>query len=366
LVEAFQRLKAHPQLRRVAPDGAVTYSDPILAVAASWSSIAEEIGGAAVEGADLTNASMWKWAIIGVQAWINRGDKAFSEQAARVPKHPLRIEKDVYRVAVVGDAGYSGVPQQRVLFMMREAHTRNPFELIVHLGDTYFSAGEAEVLRHLLVPFSAIDARLVTLCGNHDLYHGPNGYLAALKVLKQPGRYFLIESPHWRIAALDTSLGATHTLRNEGKLDKVQLEWLNDLLIENDENNLILMSHHFIISGWDEHSEPLRLQLEQLARNRVFAWYWGHEHRCACYGRGTWGFHGASVGNGAFLEVWSSPSRATPVEWYGGKMRCSCPGIGANTYWPHGFLELELGPKYLKETYHFEGGERHSRVLTKP
>jgi predicted phosphodiesterase len=366
LHEAYGRLKDHPELRRVAPDGAVTYSDPILAVAASWGAIAEDIATASVEGDDLTESSIWRWAVTGVQAWINRGDKGMSELAARVPTRTLNINKDVARIAVVGDAGYRGVPQQRVILMIREIHERSPFDLIVHLGDTYFSAGEQEVLRHLLVPFSAISAPLVTLCGNHDLYHGPDGYLAALKVLKQPGRFFLIKTPHWRIAALDTSFGSARALRNDGKLDAVQLEWLNDLLVAKTKGDLILMSHHFIISGWDEPAKSLRLQLERLVRGRVFAWYWGHEHRCAYYDKGKWGFYGASIGNGAFLEKWSDAARTdTPATWHGGETRCSCSGIQENVYWPHGFVEIELRENRVTETYHLEGCETHVRELVR-
>jgi len=364
LNDAYRRLKENPELRRVAPDGAVTYSDPILAIAASWSTIAEDIAAASVEGDDLTESSMLRWAVTAVHAWINRGDKGMSELAACVPSGAIVIDKDVARIAIVGDAGYRGIPQQRVIFMIREAHERNPFDLIVHLGDVYFSAGEAEVLRHLLVPFSAIDARLVTLCGNHDLYHGPDGYLSALKVLKQPGRFFLIKTPHWRIAALDTSFGSARALRNDGKLDATQLKWLNDLLAAKTKGDLILMSHHFILSGWDEPAQSLQRQLGKLVRDRVFAWYWGHEHRCACYDKGKWGFYGASIGNGAFLEQWSPPSRAeTPAVWSGGDVRCSCDGIAPGTYWPHGFLELELRKGRVTETYHLDNGESHVRNL---
>jgi hypothetical protein len=363
LADAFRRLDENPGLRRLAPDGAIAYSDPVLSVAAMWCSVAEQVGAAAA-GDDLKKSSMWKWAIVGIQAWLNRSDKGLKELAARTPKRSRRIDKESARIAVVGDAGYSGVAQQRVIFSIREIHERKPFDLVVHLGDIYFSAGEAEVLRHLLVPFSYIDAPLVTLCGNHDLYHGPNGYLAALKLLKQEGRYFLIETPHWRIAALDTSLGAARILRDDGQLDKAQLDWLDEILLADSERPLILMSHHFMISGWDAPSEPLRAQLAQRVSNRVFAWYWGHEHRCACYDRGTWGFHGASVGNGAFLEPWSAPTRPRIIPlWYGKTTRCSCAGIRPNTYFPHGFLELELAPHLLKETYYLEGTKSHSRDL---
>jgi hypothetical protein len=207
---------------------------------------------------------------------------------------------------------------------------------------------------------------MYTLCGNHDLYHGPEAYLAALKVLRQPGRFFLIKTPHWRIAALDTSLGSARAARDDGKLDDTQFEWLKEQLADKRKGDLILMSHHFIISGWDTPAKSLRGQLAKLARDHVFAWYWGHEHRCACYDKGTWGFYGASVGNGAFLQEWTKPSDATmPATWSGGDSRCSCSEITPDLYWPHGFLELELSKDKIEETYHLDDGTSHLRVLTR-
>lgn len=198
--------------------------------------------------------------------------------------------------------------------------------------------------RNFLVPFSALrrsECPVYTLCGNHDLYYGAEAYLGAIKVLQQPGRYFAIENDHWRIACLDTSLAAARTLRNDGQLDEGQLNWLRKLMALRDGKRLVLMSHHFIISGWDSPAESLRRVLAEDARDKVFAWYWGHEHRAAAYDRQGHGFFGASVGNGAFPENWSLPSRlsrgagATTPVWFS-KSRCTCFG-GGSEYCPPGF-----------------------------
>jgi hypothetical protein len=367
LKEAMQRLEFNPKLRRLAPDGQITYSDPVLAVAASWALLGEGIREAGVKGSELKNSSLWKWALVGVDAWLHRRNDKLQELASRVPSKGVKILSKSCHIAVVGDAGYRGVVQDNVIDMIQEIHIARPFDLIVHLGDIYFSGGEIEVIRNLLVPFSAIEAPLVTLCGNHDLYHGAEGYLAALQILRQPGRFFLIETPSWRIAALDTSSGAARLLRNDGQLDKVQLEWLKELLGSKDPRPLILMSHHFIISGWDEPSLTLSTQVARLAKKGVFAWYWGHEHRCACYGPAGHGFYGASVGNGAFLEECLPASRMESLaDWDSSSVgRCACPGIKPETYWPHGFLELTLSPGKIEETYHLEHNIKHYRSLPK-
>jgi hypothetical protein len=364
LSQALQHLRIHPELRRLAPDGRVTYTDPILAVAFAWASIAEQqVGQAAAAGADLVNASIWKWALTGIHAWRNRRHSGFLDLAGRTPEKSVESSKARLRIAIVGDAGYSGIPQRNVIRMISDRHSKRRFDYVIHLGDTYFSGGEAEFLHHLLVPFGTIGAPFFTLCGNHDLYLGPDGYTSALKILKQPGRFFMIENSHWRILNLDTSLASTGVLRDDGRLDEVQLEWLERILTSSDPRPAILMSHHFIVSGWDQPAQSLVEQISDLARDRVHSWYWGHEHRCAFYDRGNWGFHGASIGNGAFLEEWSEPDpkRMQPT-WYA-KTRCSCSGMKDGLYWPHGFLEIALDPTGLQETFWLEGGIKQSRSL---
>ncbi len=214
------------------------------------------------------------------------------------------------------------------------------------------------MLTNFLGPYMDIGPPVLTLLGNHDLYFGAEAYAEALKVLKQPGRYFVIENTHWRIACLDTALAAERLLRNEGLLDPGQLSWLDELVA--DEKPLILMSHHFVVSGWGTISNGLKQQLSKRLKN-VFAWYWGHEHSCATYDKKDVGFYGACVGNGAFLEVWREPSRSPIPTWHA-MGRCNCYD-GRAKFWPHGYLELELHPEKIIENYHLEVGETHSRIL---
>lgn len=364
--EAEARLRDQPELRRRAPDGTVTYSDPVLAVAHYYARVAAEEGATAgPPGSELRDGSILRWIVVGVRSLFSRSKKELMDLAARVPTRTLRLDKEVARLGVVGDAGYQGKPQDQVLFLIREVHARKPFDLVIHLGDVYFAGSERDFFRHLLVPFDTLGIRLVTLCGNHDIYCGTAGYIGAMQLLQQPGRYFLVETPHWRIACLDTASAAGDAkIPVDGVLDPTQLEWLTRLLVDTDRRPLLLMSHHFILSGWDKPSAKLDQQIGRLIKDRVFAWYWGHEHRSACYGRGERGYYGACVGNGAFLERWSQPDPGRPVpEWYA-QTRCRCLGAKKPNDWPHGFLELELSAGEVRETWHLEGGETHLRLLS--
>jgi hypothetical protein len=147
------------------------------------------------------------------------------------------------------------------------------------------------------------------------------------------------------------------------------LEVFLDLLDARDARPLLLMSHHFITSAWNEEPSPaLAAQLRDRIRGRVFAWYWGHEHGCAAYKRvRPYGYYGALVGNGAFRERRTAPRvMEKPIEWHP-VGRCSCYGKGGPHFWPHGYLELELRPASIVEMYHVESqAEPYMRTLQPP
>lgn len=366
LLDAIQRLEDEPSLLSGDPDLFFTYEDPILAVAVRACQIhAYEIATAGPPGDDLRNSSLFKWARVGVHAYLSRHDASVQELAGRTPIQTVDLTGEKVRIAILGDAGYLGQSQDNVIQSILQRHSTAPFDLVIHLGDTYFGGDEAEMLKNLLDPLSSLrnaGMTVYTLVGNHDLYYGAHGYVAALNILNQPGRYFLIETPDWRIACLDTATGALGILRSDARLDGGQLKWLDSLLKVKDNRPLVLMSHHFIVSGWGTGSPTLTQQMKSRGK-KVFAWYWGHEHACATYERLSNGFYGACIGNGAFVERWSKPITKSAPAWYATTM-CTCyPNPKKKHYWPHGFLELEISKDTLDETYHIENGETACRTL---
>lgn len=367
LREAYARLEEDPSLFSGDPDGVYTYDDPILAVAALWhqkgTKVASNIGTA---GKGVSKASIFNWMLTGINAWLNRSQEDYVALAGKTPPaQPLMIDKPRIRIAVVGDAGFNGPAQTRVFRYISERHEEQNFDAVIHLGDTYFGGSEAEMLSNLLAPLSTLrEGNVFSLCGNHDLYYGARGYLAALKILHQPGRYFAIETPNWRIGCLDTALGAYDIRRDDGKLDEGQLDWLLRYLVKKDDRPVVLMSHHYILSAWEKPAASLSFQLaEQLKKSgAVFSWYWGHEHGCSTYAREPHGFYGACVGNGAFMEKYKAPAASESLEWHA-TGPCTCENPKDSPLWPHGYLELELAETEVIETYHLETGEAHERIL---
>ncbi len=377
LENARQRLQNNPSLLVGGASGEFTYSDPILAQALYGIRLylkAEPnvVRGGAYDGANLnSSAKMWgRWAMVGVGIFLNRHDPSLQSLAARIPAGPVLMEeKQPIRLAVVGDAGFSGVAQKRVLQMIRKRHQQRAFDAVIHLGDIYFAAGADEMLANFLGPFFELrnaGMKVYTLLGNHDLYYGAEAYEHALTVLQQPGRYFSIEGSRWRILCLDTSLFDDSLGRLNGQIDGPQLQWLEHQLSDTGDRGIIVMSHHYYVSAWKPGGDSLRVQLQHQMNGNVFAWYWGHEHACATYDRGSHGFYGACIGNGAFRERWRKPdeARAGYPSWYA-EGRCKCYGADDDNHWPHGFLELELLPDSINETYHLEDGPEilHERTL---
>jgi calcineurin-like phosphoesterase family protein len=367
LALAVDRLRADPALRSTDHNGVFTYEDPILANAALGARLHLAKAARSLSfqpGEELTSSV--RWMLMGVRAFLSRHrfDPVLTDLASKTPQGPLKVAANPLRIAVVGDAGQAGYAQDRVLKMIGSRQREHSFDAVVHLGDVYFAAGVEEMTVNFLSPFAALRSPtcpVFTLCGNHDLYYGAMAYYHALRILGQPGRYFTIENDTWRIACLDTVLGAATFLRNDGHLDDGQWQWLQQLLALDDNKRLVLLSHHFIISGWDAPAATLRHRLSEAVKGKIFAWYWGHEHRAAVYDRGDHGFYGASLGNGAFPDDWSAPSRSPSPAWYS-MSRCSC--FGPSGYWPHGYAELEFHPDRIIEVIHLENGERLESELT--
>jgi len=372
LAGAAKRLRDSPSLLSGDPEGVFTFEDPILAVAALWHRRSEEVQNLVVSagspGEDLQSGVRLSWMLTGIHAFLSRGDHAKVELGGRTPRAPVNFKGEGLHIAVTGDAGYKGLAQDNVVRLILDRHSKAPFDFVIHLGDVYFAGGIEEMTKNFLSPFSKIrnaGTIVYSLIGNHDLYYGGEGYLFALNILGQPGRYFLIENAHWRIACLDTALGAERILANDAKLDEQQLEWFDALLRSSDPRPLLLMSHHYILSGWEPAAASLVDQLGTQVKDKVFAWYWGHEHSAALYGKESFGFYGACIGNGSFLAKWSRPNPKLPSpEWYP-TGQCTCFGPAKKNFWQHGYIELELSQNSLIETVWLEDGSSHGRTLAK-
>jgi calcineurin-like phosphoesterase family protein len=280
-----------------------------------------------------------------------------------------------YRVALLSDWGTAlyGAPKCSEAI----AAERAGFDLVMHLGDVYYSGTEKEMLRRFLKlwphPRGAVSR---ALNGNHEMYSSGEAYFdLVLPEFEQESSYFALQNDHWLLIALDTAhLGPGH----DHDLDLEQVRWCQEITRQGDSRRIILFSHHqpySILSGQGPNLRAKLLPL--LASGRVFAWYWGHEHRCVLYDADPQhGFLGRCIGHSG-IPYLRTAVLAAPVEESrnGAEWRRirhpSEPNVPeglildgpnpdvhgkASLYGPNGYLTLELDGATLHETVHLPDG----------
>jgi hypothetical protein len=234
------------------------------------------------------------------------GWKAITKEklkAASQPKHPFIAHKvlDDFRyelpdnaiVALFSDWGTGEPTAQRVMEQIAAARPTHA----IHLGDVYYSGTPKESRERFLDIIgragpSKDSCRYFALPGNHDYYSGGYGYFDdILPALEQEASYFNLRNTNWQIIGLDSGY-------KEYALHKPQSKWLNAQLDAPDRRS-ILLSHHQLFSPYDQRVTKSRLlKKTEVLLPRIYAWFWGHEHRCVIMGDHM-GIKARCVGHGS-------------------------------------------------------------------
>lgn len=277
---------------------------------------------------------------------------------------------DAARLAVFGDwgTGMYGAPAT-ARSIQRE---REGYSVVLHLGDVYYSGTEDEVRQRFLELWPhRPDAVNRALNANHEMYSGGFAYFdLTLEKFAQPSSYFTMENDHWTLVALDTA----HT---DHDMDEQQVKWLRRVVEGAEDRKVILFSHHQLYSLLGEQGEKLAKKLRQLLTGRkIFAWYWGHEHRCLLYDQHSdFGLHARCLGHGGIpyvREAKHAPveTRGNGFEWRRVSSQMTNPSAllldGPNPYvpgkeekfGPQGYMTLELAGPHLNEIVHLPDGTR--------
>jgi Calcineurin-like phosphoesterase len=277
---------------------------------------------------------------------------------------------DTARIFLVGDWGTNlyGAP----VIAQTVRNDPQPFTLLLHLGDVYYSGTPEEVQERFLGvwPFRP-EAISRAVNSNHEMYSGGWAYFdRILSRFEQASSYFAFQNAHWVLIGLDTGY-VDHDLDDE------QVAWLNQVITEAGGRNAILFSHHQLYSTLEAQGKKLYPKLTNLLESRrITAWYWGHEHRCALYDpHDVYGLQGRCIGHGGMPQT-RKDIRHAPVEqtvgdalWRRLEPRNLVPGClildGPNRdipgkeekYAPHGYAVLELQGKRLTEIVYSARGE---------
>lgn len=272
------------------------------------------------------------------------------------------------RIALLGDWG-SGLYGAPVCAASIQRATP-AFDVVMHLGDVYYAGTKSEVQTRFLNLWPRVKgATNLALNSNHEMYSGGHGYFGlTLPAFRQRSSLVSLQNDHWMLLCLDTGY-------DEHRLSDQQLTWLTEQVDVAGSRRVILFSHHQPFSIFESQGDELSAQLSSLlGSGRIFAWYWGHEHRCIVYDRAANGLFGRCIGHSGFpyfrdsLDVGATTLQLGDDRWVRVKGPNNIPsGVvldGPNPYiagyedeyGPHGWASLELSGKWLRERIHRADG----------
>jgi hypothetical protein len=168
------------------------------------------------------------------------------------------------------------------------------YDLLLHLGDVYYSGTPKEVRENFLELWPSVPGAVSrAVNSNHEMYSGGEGlFKETLPAFGQQSTPFAVETDDWLLVGLDSAY-------HEHDLTDDQPDWLERLIAAAGERRVVLFCHHQPFSLLSGQGPKLVSKLSAaLDGGRIFAWYWGHEHRCVVYDRHpVWGVHGRCVGH---------------------------------------------------------------------
>jgi hypothetical protein len=230
--------------------------------------------------------------------------------APQGPDFAVEEIKDNCKIALVGDWGTGQEPAKIVLERIR-AH--DP-DIIIHLGDIYYSGTRYEAENYFVKLFEAVFGtsgantrpRVLTMAGNHDMYAGGAGYYWLLPKLGQRASFFCLHNRNWRFIAVDTGYNDHDPMTvntTATRLQDRELEWLRAQVARANGAKTILLSHHPLFSAFEDiNGKPVNDALLEQVHDllpQVTAWFWAHEHNLVIY-REYLNIHARLVGHGAF------------------------------------------------------------------
>lgn len=324
----------------------------------------EEPGPAGTLEVKFDKGDLLGWARSALEWWR----KIKPEKWLEPPERAERIgDGKSLRVAVLGDWG-TGLYGAPVSARSIEADPAG-YELLLHLGDVYYSGTPKEVRENFLAFWPDVPGAISrALNSNHEMYSGGEGlFRETLPAFGQASTCCAIELDDWLLVGLDSAY-AEHDLAQH------QAAWLAGLLADAGDRKLILFSHHQPYSLLDKQGPKMAAKLDDVLRaRRVHAWYWGHEHRCVIYNTHlAWGLHGRCIGHGGFPhyrdDVTTYDSDHDDERWRRVPGRDLIPGgvlldmpneyIGEHgeRYGAHGYVTLEFDGPSLTEVFRSSDG----------
>jgi len=240
-------------------------------------------------------------------------------------------------------------------------------------ADVYYSGTRDEVTDRFLKFWPDKPNAVSRACNsNHEMYTGGRAYFKeTLKKFGQIASYFALQNDHWLLVGLDSAY-------EEAALAHDQVAWLKGLLANAGDRRVVLFTHHQLFSWAETAKGKMPAQLgELLVGKKIFAWYWGHEHRCMLFDQHpAWNIYGRCIGHSGypyfrdtFTEGSVIASGPQDTSWRKVDLKNMVPGGlmlegpnpyvkgDENDYGPNGYLTLEFDDDRLNEIVHTPNGE---------
>ena len=291
-----------------------------------------------------------------------------------VEKYTIPL-KSAAKVALVADWGTGAGPALEVLRAIEE---HKP-DVLIHLGDIYYSGTPKECEANFLKPVETIlradrTCHVYTLSGNHDMYCGGLGYYGLIAKLnsapfQQKSSFFCLRSDDasWQFLAMDTGLHdhSPYSVTDAMTwIEDDELSWLTERISEFN-GRTILLSHHQLFSAFSSIGpdkgksrsavNPKLLKVFKVlsAKGDIPIWFWGHEHSLTIYDEFAGLKRGRCIGHGAipvssdediYKELIGLPDlpKVTP------KTMLS----KTDSVWNHGYVILELDGSKCRTSYY--------------
>jgi Calcineurin-like phosphoesterase len=289
------------------------------------------------------------------------------------------------RILMIGDWG-THMPDNAAL--LRQALKKFNPDVIIHLGDVYYSGTVEECTANVLDVLDQIIADVkpakrpafFSIPGNHEYYSGGSGFYRMIGKVNsgvagctQQASYFCLrtEDSKWQFLGMDTGYGDRNPVEQQAPILQVhEGAWHRDKL-ETFPGTTILLSHHQLISAKETLNTGPRPYLNENLYatfkqyfDRIAAWYWGHEHNFILYDNdlkiqdGDFPLKkGRLVGCSAYEET--EKDDPFQINYPEARFIKNMPRLGLSNYktdlqkfYNHAFATLDVTPDKITATYY--------------
>jgi len=285
----------------------------------------------------------------------------------------INIPDDV-TIAMMGDWGtgnWRGDANPSPSAKVAEAISNIAPDVIIHLGDVYYSGTNKQESENLLAdwPSTKAGGMSFTLNSNHEMYPGAAPLFQVtlaheIFAAQQKHSFFALENSDWVIICLDSAYYSNvwkmYMSGALGTAGNAQFSFIKTQAAKG--KKTMVVTHHNGISD-----NPNGIPTTNAFWNEMMSafpvasppayWYWGHVHTGVVYKDAANGTKPRCLGHGAIPWGFSSEldkaKQKGNILWFENR-NANDPDIPVRVY--NGFTILELSGSSIKETFYDETG----------